>query len=103
MLALRDAIPRTAPLASTEFATLMLHLLKIDARVAEKATRVRAHFTSACPDASLFRLLAGRRAAAGPRVPGQRVPITQARSTFNPMATILRSRGQTALGPDANF
>ena len=66
MLALRDAIPRTAPLARAEFATLRLRLLKIGARVVEKATRVRIHFTSACPDAALFRLLAGRLAAAGP-------------------------------------
>ena len=66
MLALRDAIPRTAPLARAEFATLRLRLLKIGARVIEKATRIRIHFTSACPDAALFRLLAGRLAAAGP-------------------------------------
>ncbi len=66
MLALRDAIPRAAPLARAEFATLRLRLLKIGARVIEKATRVRIHFASACPDAALFRLLAGRLAAAGP-------------------------------------
>ena len=66
MLALRDAIPRVAPLARVEFATLRLRLLKIGARVIEKATRVRIHFTSACPDAALFRLLAGRLATAGP-------------------------------------
>ena len=74
MLALRDAIPRTAPLARAEFATLRLRLLKNlprtrsggGARVVEKATRVRIHFASACPDAALFRLLAGRLAAAGP-------------------------------------
>ena len=66
MLALRDAIPGAAPLARAEFATLRLRLLKIGARVVEKAARVRIHFTSACPDAALFRLLAGRLAAAGP-------------------------------------
>ena len=66
MLTMRDAIPRTAPLARAEFATLRLRLLKIGARVVEKATRVRIHFTAACPDAALFRLLAGRLAAAGP-------------------------------------
>ena len=66
MLALRDAIPRSAPLARAEFATLRLRLLKIGARVVEKATRVRIHLTSACPDAALFRLLAGRLATAGP-------------------------------------
>ena len=66
MLTLRDTIPRAAPLARAEFATLRLRLLKIGARVIEKATRVRIHFTSACPDAALFRLLAGRLAEAGP-------------------------------------
>ena len=66
MLTLRDAVPRAAPLARAEFATQRLRLLKIGARVIEKATRVRIHFTSACPDAALFRLLAGRLAAAGP-------------------------------------
>ena len=66
MLALRDAIPRAAPLAHAEFATLRLRLLKIGARVVERAARIRIHFTSACPDAALFRLLAGRLAAAGP-------------------------------------
>ena len=64
MLTLRDAIPRAMPLARAEFASLRLRLLKIGARVVEKATRI--HFTSACPDAALFRLLAGRLAAAGP-------------------------------------
>ena len=53
MLTLRDAIPRAAPLARAEFATLRLRLLKIGARVIEKATRVRIHFTSACPDAGV--------------------------------------------------
>ena len=66
MLALRNAIPRAAPLARAEFATLRLRLLKLGARVVEKAARVRIHFASACPDAALFRLLAGRLAAAGP-------------------------------------
>ena len=66
MLALRDAISREAPLARAEFATLRLRLLKIGARVVEKAARIRIHFASACPDAALFRLLTGRLAAAGP-------------------------------------
>ena len=66
MLALRDAVPPRMPLARAEFATLRQSLLKIGARVIEKAARVRVHFASACPDAALFRLLAGRLAAAGP-------------------------------------
>ena len=66
MLALRDAVPRRMPLAWSEFATLRQKLLKIGARVIEKAARVRIHFASACPDAALFRMLAGRLAASGP-------------------------------------
>ena len=66
MLALRDAVPRRMPLAWAEFATLRARLLKIGARVVERAARIRIHFASACPDAALFRLLAGRLAAAGP-------------------------------------
>ncbi len=66
MLALRDAVPRRMPLAWAEFATLRARLLKIGARVVEKAARIRIHFASACLDAALFRLLAGRLAALGP-------------------------------------
>ena len=68
MLTLRNTIPRATPLARPEFATPRLRLLKIGPRVVERATstRVRIHFASACPDAALFRLLAGRLGAAGP-------------------------------------
>jgi hypothetical protein len=66
MLGLRDAIPATSPLAKAEFTTLRLRLLKIGARVVEKAARIRIHFASACPDAALFRMLVGRLATAGP-------------------------------------
>ena len=66
MLALRDAVPRRMPLHWAEFATIRRSLLKVGARVVEKAARVRIHFASACPDAALFRLLAGRFATSGP-------------------------------------
>jgi hypothetical protein len=66
MLGIRDAIPAASPLARAEFVTLRLRLLKLGARVVEKAARIRIHFASACPDAALFRLLAGRLASAGP-------------------------------------
>ena len=56
----------TLDIAWAEFATLRARLLKIGARVVEKAARIRIHFASACPDAALFRLLAGRLAASGP-------------------------------------
>ena len=65
MLALRDALPRRMPLAWAEFATLKKSLLKIGARVVEKAARIRIHFGSAYPDAALSRLLTGRLAASG--------------------------------------
>ena len=42
MLALRDAVPRKMPLAWSEFATLRQRLLKIGARVVEKAARIRS-------------------------------------------------------------
>ena len=66
MLALRDAVPRRMPLAWAEFTTLRQSLLKVGARVVEKAARVRIHFASACPNAALFRMLAGRLATSGP-------------------------------------
>ena len=47
MLALRNAEPRRMPLAWAEFATLRQSLLKIGARVVEKAARIRIHFASA--------------------------------------------------------
>jgi hypothetical protein len=54
-----DAIPKQRPLASGEFSTLQLHLLKIAARVKETASRVRLAFAANCPDAALFRNLVG--------------------------------------------
>ena len=57
MLAVRDAIPKPRDLASAEFATLRLRLIKIAARVIETASRVRLAFAAACPEADLFRSL----------------------------------------------
>jgi hypothetical protein len=54
MLAVRDAIPKPQPLASAEFTTLRLRLIKVAARVTETASRVRIAFASCCPDAELF-------------------------------------------------
>ena len=54
MLTVRDAIPKPQPLASAEFTTLRLRLIKIAARVIETATRVRIAFAAACPQAELF-------------------------------------------------
>jgi hypothetical protein len=66
MLEIRKAVPVRSPLFRAEFTTLRLHLIKIAARVVEGAARIRVSLPSACPDAALFRQLAGRFAAAGP-------------------------------------
>ena len=58
MWRIRQAIPKAAALATAEFATLRLRLLKVAARVIETATRIRVAFASACPDASTFRAVA---------------------------------------------
>jgi Transposase DDE domain group 1 len=66
LLALRDAIPRPQPLATAEFTTLRLRLVKIAARIIETATRVRIAFAAACPNAELFAGLARSLQPAGP-------------------------------------
>jgi hypothetical protein len=58
MLKLRDAIPRPQPLATAEFTTLRLRLIKIAARVTETVSRVRLAFAAAHPEAALFASLA---------------------------------------------
>ena len=54
MLTVRQAIPKSQPLASGDFSTLRLRLLKIAVRVRETASRIRLAFASHCPDAELF-------------------------------------------------
>jgi Transposase DDE domain group 1 len=54
MRTLRDAIPKPQPLASAEFSTIRLRLLKIAVRVRETASRIRLAFAANCPDAELF-------------------------------------------------
>jgi hypothetical protein len=49
MLTERDAIPKALQLATAEFATLRLRLLKIAVRVVETASRIRLAFAAACP------------------------------------------------------
>src|SRR5271156_5577838 len=66
MLTVRDAIPKARELATAEFATLRLRLLKIAARVVETASRVRLAFAAACPEADLFRSLPGALLPLGP-------------------------------------
>ena len=63
---LRAAAPKRSCWRTAEFTTLRLRLIKIAARVVEGAARIRVWLPTACPDAAIFRLLAGRFAAAGP-------------------------------------
>jgi hypothetical protein len=55
----RDAVPKPQPLASGEFSTIQLRLLKLVVRIKETATRISLAFASNCPEAALFRSLAG--------------------------------------------
>ena len=66
MLRVRDAIPKPQPLATAEFTTLRLRLLKVAGRITETATRVRIAFTAACPEADLFAGLVRGCLPAGP-------------------------------------
>ena len=63
---LRAAAPKRSSWRAAEFTTLRLRLIKIAVRVVEGAARIRLSLPTACPDAAIFRLLAGRFAAAGP-------------------------------------
>ena len=66
VLTVRDTIPKPRDLATAEFATIRLRLLKIAARVIETAGRVRLAFAAACPEADLFRGLANALMPRGP-------------------------------------
>ena len=66
ILTVRDAIPRTHALATAEFHTIRLRLLKLGARVIEMASRVRLAFAAACPEASLIRHIAAALMPVGP-------------------------------------
>jgi Transposase DDE domain group 1 len=58
MLAVRDAIPETDPLAKAEFKTLRERLIKIGARVIEHLARIRIQLPTSCPEGELFRTIA---------------------------------------------
>ena len=61
MLALRDAVPRLDDARHGPSSPPSGSACSRSAdRVVEKAARIRIHFASACPDAALFRMLAGR-------------------------------------------
>ncbi len=69
MLAVRNAIPKTEPLAKAEFATIRERLFKIGARVIEHAARIRIHLPTSFPEARIFvlRRLPAKFPAAGNR------------------------------------
>ena len=52
---IRDAILKHEPLASGEFSTIRLRLLKVAVRVRETTTRIKLAFAANCPNAELFR------------------------------------------------
>src|SRR5437899_2522319 len=62
------------PWPKAEFATIRLRLLKVAARVTETASRARSAFASACPDAILFRHLAGSIRSGVPSTTGHQGP-----------------------------
>src|ERR1700751_3588752 len=66
LLTLREAIPKAHALATAEFNTIRMRLLKLGARVVEKASRVRLAFAAACPDAILIRHIAAALMPTGP-------------------------------------
>ena len=66
LLTVRDASPHPQPLASAEFTTLQMRLIKIGARITEAASRVRIAFAAACPEADLFAGLVRGFLPAGP-------------------------------------
>ena len=57
---------RVHALATAEFATIRLRILKLGARVIETASRVRLAFAAACPDDTLIRDIAAALMPAGP-------------------------------------
>jgi len=82
MLTVRDAIPKVRELATAEFATLRLRILKIAARVVETASRIRLAFAAACPEAdssAACRRAAAARSLIGGACAPVRQPIPQAR------------------------
>jgi hypothetical protein len=66
VLTVRDAIPKPRDLATADFNTIRLRLLKIAARVIETAARVRLAFAANCPEADLFRGLTNALMPRGP-------------------------------------
>jgi Transposase DDE domain group 1 len=64
--ALRAAAPRRSVWRTAQFDTLRLRLLKLGARIIEKATRIKVVLPTACPDRAIFARLAAAFAPSGP-------------------------------------
>jgi hypothetical protein len=63
---LRAAAPKRSFWRTAQFNTLRLRLIKLGARVIEKATRIEVILPAACPDKAIFARLAGAFAPSGP-------------------------------------
>ena len=63
---LRAAAPKRSFWRTAQFDTLRRRLLKLGARVYEKATRIKVILPAACPDKAIFAHLAGAFAPTGP-------------------------------------
>jgi len=63
---LRAAAPKRSFWRTAQFDTLRRRLLKLGARVIEKATRIKVILPAACPDKAIFARLAGAFAPSGP-------------------------------------
>jgi hypothetical protein len=63
---LRAAAPKRSFWRTAQFDTLRLRLIKLGARVIEKATRIKVILPAACPDKAIFAHLAGAFAPSGP-------------------------------------
>jgi hypothetical protein len=63
---LRAAAPRRSFWRTAQFDTLRARLLKLGARVIEKATRIKVMLPAACPDKAILAHLAGAFAPTGP-------------------------------------
>lgn len=66
MHTLRAAVPKPSPLATAEFGTIRLHLIKIAARIVEHASRIRVFLPTACPEQLVFVAVAEDLMPAGP-------------------------------------
>src|SRR5262249_13967904 len=86
MLAVRDAIPQTDPLAKAEFATIRERLIKIRARVIEHLARIRIQLPTSCPEGALFRTVARGTIPSAPRAAGLVARTSRRRRQINPNA-----------------